>query len=165
MEPKAGQRDELAQNAGCRRFIWNWELGCKQDYYHKNGVGLRTSVLRAELPILKRRPETAWLADADSQSLQETLRDLDRAFKNFFEGRGWPRSGLGLPWRTMGAGISGANVPAMLPFAERSRKEHLSLSGVSRAEIPFDLAQHIARCFRPQQAQAVVALIAAEENS
>jgi putative transposase len=92
MEPNAAQREALARNAGSRRWIWNWSLGRKQQYYRDNGVGLRTSVLSAEIPLLKRNPETAWLAEADSQSLQETLRDLDRAFKNFFEGRArYPR--------------------------------------------------------------------------
>ena len=28
-----------------------------------------------------------WLKKADSQALQESLRDLDRAYVNFFEGR------------------------------------------------------------------------------
>jgi putative transposase len=87
MEPDAAQREALARNAGARRYVWNWALGRKRDYYRKNRIGLRTSILKAELPILKRNPETAWLADADSQSLQEALRDLDRAFKSFFEGR------------------------------------------------------------------------------
>jgi putative transposase len=87
MEPNSEQRMALSHNAGSRRWVWNWALGRKQRYYRDTGKGLRTSSLSAELPMLKRQPETAWLAEADSQSLQETLRDLDRAFKNFFEGR------------------------------------------------------------------------------
>ncbi len=87
MQPDAEQRGALARNAGCRRYIWNWALGRKQQYYRENGVGLQTSILSGELPTLKCQPETAWLAEADSQSLQQTLRDLDRAFKNFFEKR------------------------------------------------------------------------------
>ena len=96
MEPNIEQRDALARNAGSRRWVWNWALGRKQQYYRDNGVGLWTSVLKAELPILKRQAETAWLAEADSQSLQETLRDLDRAFQNFFEGRARFPRGMGV---------------------------------------------------------------------
>ena len=92
MKPNTAQRQALERNAGCRRFIWNWALARKQQYYRENGKSLPTSVLKAELPILKRTPGMEWLADADSQSLQETLRDLDRAFQNFFEKRaGFPR--------------------------------------------------------------------------
>lgn len=92
MKPNTRQQQALDRNAGCRRFIWNWALARKQRYYRENGKSLPTSVLKAELPILKRTPGMEWLAAADSQSLQETLRDLDRAFSNFFENRaGFPR--------------------------------------------------------------------------
>ena len=36
------------------------------------------------LPAWKRDPETSWLAQADSMALQQSIRDLDRAYKNFF---------------------------------------------------------------------------------
>lgn len=36
---------------------------------------------------MKRNPETAWLAEAISSSLQQTLRDLDRAYMDFFKKR------------------------------------------------------------------------------
>lgn len=92
MEPDAEQRASLARNAGARRWIWNWALGRKIDYYRRHKKGLASRILSGELPALKRQPGTAWLADADSQSLQETLRDLDRAFVNFFEKRArYPR--------------------------------------------------------------------------
>jgi hypothetical protein len=45
------------------------------------------------------------------------------------------------------------DVPAIMPYAEKSRKEHLSSSAIAqRAEIPFDLARHIACCFKPRKA-------------
>ena len=36
---------------------------------------------------LKNDPDLEWLADAPADSYRFALRDLDRAFKNFFEGR------------------------------------------------------------------------------
>ena len=36
------------------------------------------------LPAWKRDSETSWLAQADSMALQQSVRDLDRAYKNFF---------------------------------------------------------------------------------
>lgn len=42
------------------------------------------------------------------------------------------------------------DVPALLPYAEKSRKSHMSSTArAERAKIPFDLAVHIARCFHP----------------
>jgi len=40
---------------------------------------------------MKRIPETVCLKEADSQALQQSLKDLERAYKNFFEKRaGYP---------------------------------------------------------------------------
>jgi putative transposase len=36
------------------------------------------------LVTLKQQPATAWLAQIDSQALQQALRDLDQAYRNFF---------------------------------------------------------------------------------
>jgi putative transposase len=41
----------------------------------------------AALTLLKREPETTWLQDVSSVPPQQALRHLDRAFRNFFEGR------------------------------------------------------------------------------
>ena len=44
------------------------------------------------LTDLKKCEETAWLSEVDSMALQESLRNLDRAFQNFFAKRaGYPR--------------------------------------------------------------------------
>lgn len=43
--------------------------------------------IQAELPILKQHPETSWLANVDSQSLQFVLRELDRSFTRFLQKR------------------------------------------------------------------------------
>ena len=87
MQATAAQQQQLRFQAGARRWVWNWALARKVQHYQEHGQGLSTNVLKAELPKLKAEPETAWLKEADSQSLQETLRDLDRAFVNFFERR------------------------------------------------------------------------------
>ena len=36
------------------------------------------------LPAWKRDPDTSWLAQVDSMALQQSIRDLDRAYRNFF---------------------------------------------------------------------------------
>jgi len=113
MEPNISQRQALARNAGARRWVWNWALGRKQAYYAEKGTTLPTRILQAELPLLKRQPETSWLADVDAQSLQVALRDLDRAYENFFAKRArFPRfksrkrdqARFGIPQRVKVAG-------------------------------------------------------------
>jgi putative transposase len=82
--PTPAQEQRLFQFAGCCRWVWNWALLEKQEHYKSEKKGLQTSVLKAQLPKLKKQSETAWLGECDSQALQEVLRDLDRAYANFF---------------------------------------------------------------------------------
>ena len=87
IEPTAEQDHDLRSFAGARRWVWNWALRRKQDHYRETGTGLSYHDLAAALTVLKQQPETAWLRTVDSQLLQQVLRDLDRAFVNFFEQR------------------------------------------------------------------------------
>lgn len=87
MQPTRTQEQSLFRMAGARRFVWNWALSRRREYYAEHGKTISASMLSAELTALKNRPETAWLKEADSQALQQTLKDLDRAFVSFFEKR------------------------------------------------------------------------------
>lgn len=87
MEPTRAQGEALLRMAGARRFVWNWGLARRKEAYAATGKGLTYNQQAAELTALKKQPEMAWLKDVDSQLLQQALKDLDRAFKAFFEKR------------------------------------------------------------------------------
>jgi putative transposase len=82
--PTDEQRITLAQTFGCVRFVYNWGLHTCSTAY-KSGVKLSYNDLAAMLPDLKK--EYPWLGDVSSVPIQQSLRHLDTAFKNFFEGR------------------------------------------------------------------------------
>jgi len=90
--PNADQRQALARQFGCSRFVYNTFLQQRMDFYaaredeKKQGLNYHDTALR--LTAMKRLPETAWLREVNSQSLQVALRNLDTAYQNFFEGRG-----------------------------------------------------------------------------
>jgi putative transposase len=84
MRPTEEQFQALNRVAGCRRFVWNWALGRRQEYYKATGKTLPMSVLSAELTELKRQPGMEWLGEADSQALQQALADLYQAYENYF---------------------------------------------------------------------------------
>jgi len=86
--PTEEQKRILAHTFGCCRYVYNWALRKRTDAYYKDGVRLYYKDLSALLPELKQQEETIWLADVASVPLQQSLRHLDRAFLNFFEGRG-----------------------------------------------------------------------------
>jgi len=87
LEPTKTQEETLLRFAGCRRFVWNWGLARKQEVYKSTGKGVGYNALAAELVQLKKCPDTAFLKECHSQVLQQTLMDLDKAFKAFFEKR------------------------------------------------------------------------------
>jgi len=87
LEPTASQLAVFYRFAGARRFVYNWALARRQAFYREHGHGISQAQLSAELTALKHTPGYEWLAEIDSQALQQALADLDRAFKNFFEKR------------------------------------------------------------------------------
>jgi len=84
LNPTAEQEAQFRRFAGARRFVWNWALGRKREHFQQTGKTLSYNDLAAELTRLKQQPDTAWLRDMDSQSLQQALRDLDSAYQHFF---------------------------------------------------------------------------------
>ena len=83
--PTEEQRIVLAQTFGCVRFVYNWGLHTRSTAYNERGEKLSYNGLAALLPDLKK--QYPWLRDVSSVPLQQSLRHLERAFKNFFEGR------------------------------------------------------------------------------
>lgn len=82
----------MSRLADARRFIWNWGLARKKEHYQATGKTLTYFSLNKELTGLKRQPGMEWLREVDAQSLQEALRDLERAFAAFFKGNAkYPR--------------------------------------------------------------------------
>jgi putative transposase len=92
MRPRRAQERALDRMAGARRFVWNWALRRWKDHCAATGQSISLKQLSAELTVLKAKPETAWLNEVDSQALQQALKDLHRAFTNFFAKRArYPR--------------------------------------------------------------------------
>jgi putative transposase len=83
--PTDEQKRILAQTFGCCRYVYNWGLYTRSFAYKEQGEKLNYNALAALLPDLKR--EHPWLSEVSSVPLQQSLRHLDTAFRNFFEGR------------------------------------------------------------------------------
>ena len=83
--PTDEQKRLLAQTFGCCRFTYNWGLATRSTAYQERGEKLSYDDLSAMLPNLKK--DYPWLAEVSSVPIQQALRHLDQAFKNFFAGR------------------------------------------------------------------------------
>jgi putative transposase len=84
-EPTLGQRRYLACAFGVGRFVWNWALATKREAYQVDGSSIGWVELSRRLSAL--RTEKPWLTEVDRQLQQQSLRDLDRAYQNFFAKR------------------------------------------------------------------------------
>ncbi len=85
--PTNAQIAVLAQTFGCARFVYNWALGLRTAAYNESQGRLSYQDTSAALTTLKQHPETAWLSDVSSVPIQQALRHLEAAFRNFFAGR------------------------------------------------------------------------------
>jgi putative transposase len=83
--PTLAQRRYLARAFGVGRFVWNWALSLKREAYQQEKKSLGFAELSRRLTAL--RTERPWLTEIDRQLQAQSLRDLDRAYKNFFAKR------------------------------------------------------------------------------
>ena len=81
--PNRQQKDLINQTLGCCRLIYNKGLAMRKDSF-ENGLKIRYKETSAMLTKLKRDDNFLFLKDVDSIALQQSLRDLDKAYKNFF---------------------------------------------------------------------------------
>lgn len=84
LKPTLVERDKFLQFAGARRFVFNRGLDQRKKAFEATGKSPSHFEQNKELALLKEAPETCWMNDIHSQVLQQGLKDLDRAFQNFF---------------------------------------------------------------------------------
>ncbi|MDU6681726.1 MAG: RNA-guided endonuclease TnpB family protein [Varibaculum cambriense] len=82
--PNRQQVQLLARTFGCVRLVYNHFLEEKIKVYKETSQSLKYGDCCRMLTQLKRLEDTAWLSEVEAAALQQSLRDLDRAFKNFF---------------------------------------------------------------------------------
>ena len=89
--PTDDQEQILAHNFGQARFLYNYFLAERKAFYdaHKaeEKKWLTYNDNATVLMKMKKDPQYAWLKIGHSQVLQQSLKDLDQAYRNFFSKR------------------------------------------------------------------------------
>ena len=85
--PNRTQKQFLENMFGCSRFIYNYFLSLRIEKWKSDGKSLSYNACAKILTDLKKDEDYLWLNDVDSTALQSAVRNLDTAYKNFFEGR------------------------------------------------------------------------------
>jgi putative transposase len=95
--PTRGRQQALARAFGCARVVYNDALRGRQD---ARGQGLpypKAAELSAAMTEAKKTPERAWLGEVSAVVLQQSLRDLETAYRAFFDGLAGKRPRIGAP--------------------------------------------------------------------
>ena len=89
INPTNSQRELIAKHIGSSRFVYNLALETKNTAYLGSKHNFSPFDLIKQLPELKK--ECDWLKEVNSQSLQQSIQNMDIAFKKFFKGAGFPK--------------------------------------------------------------------------
>jgi putative transposase len=95
--PNVKQQELIFSQIGGARYIYNRMLALRNFAYKKLGKSISKFELIKHATKLKKRDKTSWLKDIDSQVLQQSISNMDLAFKNFFrrvkigEAKGFPK--------------------------------------------------------------------------
>lgn len=89
--PNREQSHRINQFCGCARFVFNHALAWQNaQYAQDNSVKFSYTMIANLLPFWK--AEFPWLINCNAQVLQQSLKDLEKAFRNFFQKRsGFPK--------------------------------------------------------------------------
>ena len=86
LQPTQEQKTLLDKHFGCVRYVFNHFLNERKEQYQVDKKSDNYYAQAATLTELKKKEETVWLKEVNSQSLQFALRCLDTAYVNFFRG-------------------------------------------------------------------------------
>ena len=85
--PNVEQKVLIAKTFGCCRVVYNKVLGIRQDEYKAGEKPKGINSYITQIPAWK-KTDMPWLGEVDSMALQQSLRNLDKAYRNFFRNPG-----------------------------------------------------------------------------
>lgn len=136
--PSAHQKEKFSSWAGTCRFLYNLGLEHRVLSWNQYRKSYNYYDQANELKILKKCEGFEWIKDSPAQILQQSLKDLDKAFKSFW------RSGFGFPrYKKKGFGDS-FRLPDAKQFSVRivtKRKAFVKLPKIG--EVAFRMSQAI----------------------
>lgn len=87
--PNKEQEEKLSSMFGCSRFVWNYFLDLNNKIYleakEKDLKKKHLNYYDCANKLTELKKENEWLKNANSQSLQQTVKDLDTAYNRFFK--------------------------------------------------------------------------------
>ena len=89
--PTKEQEELMLKSIGCSRFAWNWALNKSKEMYEQGNKYSMSDIIK-KFTQLKRQEDFKWLNEVSSKVTCESMRNLDKAFKQFFKTKkGYPK--------------------------------------------------------------------------
>lgn len=137
--PNTHQKELITKTFGCCRLVYNRGLALRKSAYEnaKESVGFKET--SSMLTALKHTDDYAFLKEVDSMALQQSLRDLDRAYQNFFHANtGYPKfkskHSYYQSYRTQ-------NVRNCIHISKNHKYVRLPKLGYVKAKVSYDLSE------------------------
>lgn len=87
LRPNGEQQCDMRRFAGACRFVYNKVLALQKANYEAGGKFIGYVAMAKHLTEWRNSTQTPWLKDAPVHPLQHALKDMERAYKNFFAKR------------------------------------------------------------------------------
>ena len=87
LRPNGQQQRQMRRFAGSCRFVFNKALALQKANYEAGGKYIGYVAMAKHLTAWRNGDVTPWLKDAPVHPLQQALKNLERAYKNFFAQR------------------------------------------------------------------------------
>jgi len=89
--PNKEQQQIISSQIGGARYVYNRALALRKYAYAKFGIKVGKFALINHITKLKKREKTSWLKEIDSQAIQQSIANMDKAYQHFFKGGGYPK--------------------------------------------------------------------------
>jgi len=89
--PNNEQKQLISSQIGGARYVYNRALALRKYAYTKFGIKVGKFALINHIKKLKSREHTSWLKEIDSQTIQQSIANMDKAYQHFFKGGGYPK--------------------------------------------------------------------------
>jgi putative transposase len=91
--PHPHQQLALAKAFGCARVVWNDALAKSRELYAAGKKSSYPVLAKLCITQAKQIPERSWLSNPSNVVLQQSVRDLDQAFRNWWASLSGKRKG------------------------------------------------------------------------
>lgn len=83
--PTEEQVDKLNKTCGACRFIWNWALNFRENYYKLNNIHLNYNAISKKITALRKQEDYFWLNEISLGSLNLVLKKQEEAYTRYFD--------------------------------------------------------------------------------